>query len=405
MVLAPMRPTGRASTYADWVLRRRSSCSTVTVPALGGTTGTFADVSLIPQSAIDRIEILTDGASAIYGTDAVAGVVNIRFRNRFEGFETSARSGTADGDFGEIQLSQVAGKRWSSGGVVLAYQYSERGRLKGADRAFSTEDLRPFGGPDYRSLYASPGTIVAANGAVFGIPQNQDGTALRASDLLSGQINRRDARKTIDLLPRQSSHSLYGSFEQDIVPGVTLFARGLYARRSFDAQRPLGFPETVTVPTTNAFYVDPIGTRQPITVRYDFTRDLGQQWQTGTVEGLTTTAGLTGAIGRWNYEASGTYGSQVEGFEAINAVNTARLALALADRNRATAFNVFGDGSFTNPTTIDGVRGGTRRRTRYVVWSGALRVDGPLFELPWGTVKLALGAEHRDERPRLSADR
>lgn len=367
-------------------------------PALGGTTGTFTDVSLIPQSAIDRIEILTDGASAIYGTDAVAGVVNIRFRNRFEGLETSARSGTADGDFGEFQLSQIAGKRWSSGGIVLAYQYSERGRLSGADRAFSTEDLRPYGGPDYRSLYASPGTIVAANGAVFGIPQNQDGAALRPNDLLPGQINLRDARKTIDLLPRQRSHSLYGSFEQDVVPGVTLFARGLYAHRSFDAQRPLGFPETFTVPTTNAFYVDPIGTRQPITVRYDFTRDLGQQRQVGAVDGLTTTAGLTGAIGRWNYEASGTYGSQIERLEARNAVNTARLAVALADSNPATAFNVFGDGSFTSPATVDRVRGGARQRTRYVVWSGALRADGPLFDLPWGTAKLALGAEHRDER-------
>ncbi|MGY4398803.1 iron complex outermembrane receptor protein [Sphingomonas sp. UYAg733] len=367
-------------------------------PALGGTTGTFTDVSLIPQSAIDRIEILTDGASAIYGTDAVAGVVNIRFRNRFEGFETSARSGTADGDFGELQLSQIAGKRWSSGGIVLAYQFAKRDRFSGADRSFSTEDLRPYGGPDYRSLYASPGTIVAANGAVFGIPQNQNGATLRASDLIPGQINRRNARKTIDLLPSQLSHSLYASFDQDITSGLRLFARGLYARRSFDQQRPLGFPETVRVPVTNAFYVDPIGTRQPISVRYDFTPDLGQQRQTGTVDGLTTTAGLAGSFGRWNYEASVTYGSQIQHFNAFNAVNTARLAVALADNSRATAFNVFGDGSFTNPATIDRVRGGTRQRTHYAVWSGALRLDGPLVDLPWGTVKLAIGAEHRDER-------
>jgi iron complex outermembrane recepter protein len=367
-------------------------------PALGGTTGTFTDISLIPVSAIDRIEILTDGASAIYGTDAVAGVVNIRFRNRFEGFETSLRSGTVDGDFGELQLSQIAGKSWSSGGVVLAYQYSERGRLRGADRAFATEDLRPYGGPDYRSLYASPGTIIAANGAVFGIPQNQSGTALRASDLLPGQVNRRDARKTIDLLPQQISNAVYGSFDQDILPGIRLFARGLYAHRSFDVQRPLGFPEIVTVPVSNAFYIDPIGTRQPVRVRYDFTRDFGQQRQTGAVDGLSVTAGLTGAFGRWNYEISGTYGSQIERYVAINAVNTARLAVALADSNRATAFNVFGDGSFTSPATIDQVRGGSRQRTRYAVESGAARLDGPLFDLPWGAVKLAVGAEHRDER-------
>ena len=68
-------------------------------------------MSLIPQIAIERIEVLTDGASAIYGTDAVAGVVNFRFRNRFEGAETSLRAGTADGDFSEYQLSQIFGKR------------------------------------------------------------------------------------------------------------------------------------------------------------------------------------------------------------------------------------------------------------------------------------------------------
>ena len=367
-------------------------------PALGGTTGTFTDISLIPISAIDRIEILTDGASAIYGTDAVAGVVNIRFRNSFEGFETSVRSATADGDFGELQLSQIAGTRWSSGGIVLAYQYAERGRLSGADRAFATEDLRPYGGPDYRSLYASPGTIVAANGTVFGIPRNQNGTALRAADLLPGQVNRRDARKTTDLLPQQISNTIYASLEQDVVPGVRLFARGLYAHRAFDVRRPLGFPEAVSVPVTNAFYVDPIGTRRPLTVRYDFTRDFGQQRQTGAVDGLSATAGLAGVLGRWNYEVSGSYGSQIERYVAINAVNTARLAVALADSNPATAFNVFGDGSFTNPSTINQVRGGARQRTRYAVQSGAARFDGPLFNFPWGSVKLAFGAERRDER-------
>lgn len=89
-------------------------------PALGGVGGLFADISLIPMTAVERIEVLTDGASAIYGADAVAGVINLRLRNRFEGAETILRAGTADGDMTEVQFSQLLGKKWSGGHLVLA---------------------------------------------------------------------------------------------------------------------------------------------------------------------------------------------------------------------------------------------------------------------------------------------
>src|SRR3546814_18204975 len=78
------------------------------------------------MTAVERIEVLTDGASAIYGADAVAGVINLRLRNRFEGAETILRAGTADGDMTEVQFSQLLGKKWSGGHLVLAYQYSDR---------------------------------------------------------------------------------------------------------------------------------------------------------------------------------------------------------------------------------------------------------------------------------------
>src|SRR3546814_8966542 len=117
----------------------------------------------------------SDLASAIYGADAVAGVINLRLRNRFEGAETILRAGTADGDMTEVQFSQLLGKKWSGGHLVLAYQYSDRGALAASERGFAREDLRAFGGPDYRSIYASPGTIRAANGQLFGIPAGKDG--------------------------------------------------------------------------------------------------------------------------------------------------------------------------------------------------------------------------------------
>jgi iron complex outermembrane recepter protein len=153
-------------------LRGLGSSSTLTLfdgnrPALGGYTASFSDISLIPTVAIDRIEMLMDGASSVYGSDAVAGVVNLRFRNHFEGVEARVFSGTADGAFGQEQASVIAGKRWNTGGVVLAYQFDHRGNLAASDRAYATQDLTRYGGPDNRTGYALPATIIAANGSIY----------------------------------------------------------------------------------------------------------------------------------------------------------------------------------------------------------------------------------------------
>ncbi|AQR75085.1 TonB-dependent receptor plug domain-containing protein [Sphingomonas sp. LM7] len=90
-------------------------------PALGGVTGVFADVSMIPLAAIARIEVVPDGASAIYGSDAVAGVVNVIPRLDFTGAETGFRIGTADGDYQEYGASQLLGTRWAGGRAMIAY--------------------------------------------------------------------------------------------------------------------------------------------------------------------------------------------------------------------------------------------------------------------------------------------
>jgi iron complex outermembrane receptor protein len=367
-------------------------------PALAGANGSFSDVSLIPSTAIERIELLTDGASAIYGSDAVAGVVNFRFRNHFEGFETRLRSATADGDFGDMQVSQLAGKRWSNGGAMLAVEYTHRGSLAGTDRRYATSDLRPFGGPDNRSLEAAPGTILAANGQIFGIPIGQNGTALTASQLLPGLQNRSDQQKLFDLLPEQSTISAYGSIDQELGNGFGFFARGLYARRTYIARKYSYGQQYIRVPVTNPFYVDPIGTHQPVSVAYDLQQDFGTEGSSGSVDALTGVAGLTTKVASWTLELSATYGSQISISHSLNVVNLARLKAALADPNRATAFNVFGDGSANNPATVAAIRGSSNDRSRSQVFGQAARADGILFNAPAGAVRMALGIERRDEK-------
>lgn len=395
--------TGNDATLGSSInLRGLGTSSTLVLidgsrPALGGVGGLFTDISLIPMGAVERLEVLTDGASAIYGADAVAGVVNVRLRNRFEGAETILRAGTADGDMTEVQFSQLFGKAWGGGRLVLAYQFSERGSLAAATRDFAREDLRPFGGPDYRSLYGVPGTIRAANNQIFGIPAGQDGRNLTAAQLLPGVQNRRDQREPSDLLPRQRVHSLYASGEIELSDTLTFRASGLAAERRYRKVNNSNFLRTVRVPVTNPFYVDPIGTNQPVTVLYSFVNDLGPQINSGQVRAISLSTSLEQEIGPWRMSLGGAYGAQKGKAFTDNVFNSARLAAALADTNRATAFNVFGDGSANNPATIAAIRGHYNTIDDFRTWSAALRADGPLFALPAGDVRLAAGAEYRRE--------
>lgn len=383
-------------------LRGLGSTSTLTLidgnrVALGGVSGMFVDLSLIPSSAIERIEVLADGASAIYGSDAVAGVVNVRLRNDYGGAETRARFGSAKG-FDEWQFGQIAGAGWSSGHLTLGYEYYQRGNLAAADRAYVTEDLRLFGGPDYRKNFANPGTIIAADGSVHGIPRGQDGRGLTPGQLNAGQPNLADGRADSDILPRQKRHAAFASLTQSLAPWLRFTAQGFYAERHSDVRTTPDNYGFVTVPVTNPFYVDPIGTGEPVMVNYDFTKDLGPQMRRAHVRAWSGTAGLEATFGRWRAELRGSYGIQRERDRSINIPNYVRLAEALADPDPVSAYNLFGDGSFTPRATIERVRGFRENNGTSRVRSATLKLDGPLFALPGGMARLAVGGEIRSER-------
>jgi iron complex outermembrane recepter protein len=113
--------------------------------APAGADGAFVDVSMIPLSAVERIEILPDGASAIYGSDAVAGVVNIITRKNFQGAQTSVSYGeAADGGADEETVSQLLGHSWSTGNVMMNYEYAGDSGLDASQRDYIPNQ----GGPD-----------------------------------------------------------------------------------------------------------------------------------------------------------------------------------------------------------------------------------------------------------------
>lgn len=106
-------------------------------PALAGV-GNFVDVSTIPLSAVERIEVMPDGASAVYGSDAVGGVVNFILREDFEGAETRVRHAfVTDGGLRQWSASQLLGARWQSGSVLLNMDYGQSDPLLTSDRPYA----------------------------------------------------------------------------------------------------------------------------------------------------------------------------------------------------------------------------------------------------------------------------
>jgi len=106
--------------------------------------GSGVDLSMIPLSAVERIDVLTDGSSAVYGSDAVGGVINIILRKDFDGQETSARLDTLSRGGGELkQVGQSFGRTWGSGGALAVLQFEDANRIRADQRTFTENIPQP----------------------------------------------------------------------------------------------------------------------------------------------------------------------------------------------------------------------------------------------------------------------
>ncbi|MDH3401819.1 MAG: TonB-dependent receptor plug domain-containing protein, partial [Chromatiales bacterium] len=125
-------------------------------------TTNFVDINSIPVSAIERIEILKDGASAVYGSDAVAGVVNIVLRTDYEGLDVTAGYGaTSESDNEETTFSAVWGTGGDNGNVTMIFDYFKNETLFNTDRPdLATANQTSRGGEDFRSSRGFPGTFI-----------------------------------------------------------------------------------------------------------------------------------------------------------------------------------------------------------------------------------------------------
>ncbi|MCE9684963.1 TonB-dependent receptor [Shewanella sp. AS16] len=136
--------------------------------ASGTGAASSVDLNTIPVSMIQRIEVLKDGASAIYGTDAIAGVVNIILKRDFEGFEVNVQTGiSGEGDGDESSIDITLGTNFDKGNVVVNMQYTDRGDASQADRDFSNCPLSESGKTGAKELYCG-GSVYSQGGHVWG---------------------------------------------------------------------------------------------------------------------------------------------------------------------------------------------------------------------------------------------
>jgi iron complex outermembrane recepter protein len=298
------------------------------------------DINSIPQDLIEKIDVLTGGASAIYGADGVSGVVNFVMKRDFEGLTARAQAGISSrGDAASQLISIVAGKNFADnrGNVAIAYEYNNSNRVSSFDREFTGNPLKTFGIfrnlADFPDDPNVPDRIVYSNitwadsapdGAVDldgdGVPDftgsglvYDRGVLLRsAAGRAIGGSNTPTAGYFGDLQPKSQRHSgnVLASFE--FSPALRIFAEGKYVQaKAFSVGQP-SFDFFTILAQDNAFLEDRfgVGSASPdgaLLSRDNF--DFGIRGESNKRQTYRGVLGADGAISdNARYEISYVYG-------------------------------------------------------------------------------------------------
>ncbi|HEY0267154.1 MAG TPA: TonB-dependent receptor [Rhizomicrobium sp.] len=387
---------------------------------LGGTSHSQPDPSIIPTIAIQRVEVLADGSSSIYGSDAVAGVVNFITRDSFDGLQVQAEGGGAD-NYSKYNISALAGGSWDHGSALIAVQHSYISDLALSARV-STQNFIPFGGTNQRSFNCSPATITPA-GSTLVYP-----SATSTSPIANTQANALCDNINGDYIPKETRDNLLAKFKQEF-GNLTLTATALIANRK-DVQ----YSNAGTISATafgtgaqaNPFYVNPPGVAATSqTVRYDFSQLIPQSIQP---QGASDMYGALNAkynfdhgfLKGWEANAwavtaqDNSYADVYGGFcnacalQALNGTtNTAgsltapsivgttinAQQLPLTTANALDVWNPISSNR-TSAATIKALTSANSTTDQIDSFTQfKISANGPLFDLPAGTVKAAIGAE------------
>jgi iron complex outermembrane receptor protein len=365
------------------------------------------NLNTLPLSAVERIEVLPSGSSALYGGDALAGVVNIVMKKDYDGTEASVRYGGADG-YGERQAELAFGKKFERGSISVIGSYASNSDLLGSERAITANtDYSYLGGRNTSVTYTNPGNVYALNGQnlpglnakVAAIPKGQDGTHLTIADFVAGAGNpNRDTgfygQGSQRPPTRDRSVQVFGNFALN--DRVELFTELMFSRYESEERDYQSYMSGATglykVAASNPF--NPFGV--DVGIDYSFAGS-GRYCYCLQQDYFRPLVGAKGDVGRWHWEitASDTHGrdNTDEGPAlGLSSQDVVRVNAALADPDPATALNPFADRTWT----LDEIApyGSTRRqRLTSTLQSYEGFIRGPLFAVGAGDVQLLVGAE------------
>lgn len=354
-----------------------------------GVSNSFVDINNIPVSAIERIDILKDGASAIYGSDAIAGVVNIVLKKDIEGIEVNLGYGGATGPhYDEKTANLVWGTKGDKGTASIILDYFKNSTLSADEMGrFGTANQEPYGGDDNRSSRGYPGYFY-----VDGVKTpDPDCPADRLTGSGSCLFDYGPYNLTIPAAERVGAIGQFEYFFDNDVTAFLEFAVQHNTSEAGGAATPLDESAGLTVPGTHPD--NPWG-KDILIGRYRPVDAGARRWDIES-DSMRLVAGLRGTLNEWDWEVAAQKGRQEQTQTGDRSQGWVRVDYLQREID-AGRYNPFG-AAVNSPDVIDAittslVRQGVSHMTAYNA-----SITGQAFTLAERDVMMAAGVEYREE--------
>lgn len=362
-----------------------------------GGNAQVSDPNLIPFSAIDRVEVVTDGASAIYGSDAVAGVVNYILRRNYDGAQVTARY--VNSLYDQVVLDGVVGKTWTGGSLMVAGSYDANDRVGRDVRDYMLLDLRPFGGNNNNlvgtTVYPGDNGALIIGNTVYGLPETNGARPTAAQVLaLQGNPELYDQSHLYDFYTERERFALLIKGRQELAPGVEVGYTGIYNRRTNDSRAGDGFERiAIRVDPSSPYYIPGLPNptaAQTVVYNYSLNNPGTSRDQSNLEETTSHAIDLTAQLPMdFRFNGLISYGKTDSCNVCQPQVNTTRAAVIA---NQASyGFNPYQLG---RQTAADALVGGFIQQYDTTLFDSVAKIDGSLFSVPAGPIRIAAGVEY-----------
>jgi iron complex outermembrane receptor protein len=374
---------------------------------------TFVDLNSIPASAVERIEILRDGASAVYGSDAIAGVVNIILRKDYQGFEVGGTAGTStEGGLNEYRANlgfgfgSIGKDRYN---VLVALDHYRRDELFLSERDFTKD--QDFRNRDAGALRRS---TVSAYLALNGVPNALGRTpfancapanvvdASLLNPVLSGRSCATNSAPFTSVFPKTERSGLLARGTLEISPTLTGFAEAAYSTsksKNTDFPTQIGANNIVYNPANGGVRVlpgilpannssNPFG--RPVSFIYAFF-DVGITQTLVESDSMRFLAGLRGAAGAWDWEAGAGAAKTKTESNDTNRINATVIEQGLANNT----YNFLNPSA--GPITARDLRVDIRRTSDSELKFADVKASTELMQMAHGPLGFATGLDFRRE--------